>query len=387
MSKSPREQSSLKTPYEKPRAHRFKHEGRQYSLHFEAGKWRLRSKSKRTPLDYRTGTSNIKKAEEAAKDWLKRRGDDPVYSRKGGGTVEGLVKVYLDLPKRTKPLCAANNVSRLRTICRVALGRELKDVTCREISPDLWRAYQRAAIEKGGHSFDLVTRRRENIGINSAINSARALFIKSLLPHYRLAGLDVRPDANDSTPLPVPYVPPKDIDDGALLTAWQALRGEDLRFWLAVGLARFAGMRRAEIYACRGGWIEDRGGIVSIVLRDRPEEGFWSKTGRPYKASVINAELADYLRTRIGDEGYIVPGPPDPSARLYWFEVWPQKWLKGQGITSAKPLHRLRGAYADAVAVLTSDAVTARLAGVKAAQDALGHTSSATTERHYLTPE
>jgi integrase len=34
---------------------------------------------------------------------------------------------------------------------------------------------------------------------------------------------------------------------------------------------------------------------------------------------------------------------------------------------------------------LTADAVTARLAGVKAAQEALGHTTSATTERHYLT--
>lgn len=51
-----------------------------------------------------------------------------------------------------------------------------------------------------------------------------------------------------------------------------------------------------------------------------------------------------------------------------------------------KPLHRLRGLYADEVARLTQDAVAARLAGVKAAASALGHTNTATTERSYLSP-
>jgi hypothetical protein len=63
----------------------------------------------------------------------------------------------------------------------------------------------------------------------------------------------------------------------------------------------------------------------------------------------------------------------------------PQAWARPFVGDVIKPLHRLRGAYADAVAALTADAVTARLAGVKAAQEALGHTTSETTERHYLT--
>ena len=49
-----------------------------------------------------------------------------------------------------------------------------------------------------------------------------------------------------------------------------------------------------------------------------------------------------------------------------------------------KPLHRLRGLYADELARLTADAVAARLAGVRAASESLGHTTTATTERHYL---
>jgi integrase len=140
--------------------------------------------------------------------------------------------------------------------------------------------------------------------------------------------------------------------------------------------------------ALRGGWVEDRGGIVSIVLRDRPDEQFWSKTGKPYRAAVIHPGIADHLRGCMKDpESYVVPGHPDHETRLHWFRFAPQRWLKAHGITSQKPLHRLRGAYADAIAALTSDAVAARLAGVKAAQDALGHTSSKTTERHYLSGE
>ena len=77
---------------------------------------------------------------------------------------------------------------------------------------------------------------------------------------------------------------------------------------------------------------------------------------------------------------------PGTVERSRWFEREPQKWLHAHGVGALKPLHRLRGLYADNVATLTRDAIAARLAGVRAAQEALGHTSSATTEAHYLTP-
>ncbi len=81
-----------------------------------------------------------------------------------------------------------------------------------------------------------------------------------------------------------------------------------------------------------------------------------------------------------------MPDPPEGEDRGRWFERVPQAWLRAQGVTAKLPLHRLRGLYADQVAALTRDAVTARLAAIRAAQEALGHTTSATTERHYLTP-
>ena len=406
-------------------------DGRAWPLIMEPGGWRLRSRSKTRNVSFRTGTTNLAEAQRRAKDWLARRAESPIHSRKGGGSLEALAAIYRAVPKRTKPVVGTNNISRLRTVCRVALNRELADVTCREVGPELWQRYQIAALAP--LPFDLTTRRRENIAINAAVRAARCLFLASLLPHYRAAGLDARPDAGNAVILPVPYVPPSDVDDAALVQAWSVLASsrksveigpdQNLRLWLAIGLARFAGLRREEIARLRGTWIEERGGSVRIVLRDRPEEQWWTKTGKPYVAQVIEPEVAAWLleakcsaspcgregalkqntrRSPVGAKvpsskiapiqsessgGYLIPDPPDGGDRARWFSHEPQRWLRAHGVTGGKPLHRLRGLYADHIATLTADAVTARLAGVKAAQNALGHTTRSTTEAHYLTPD
>ena len=46
----------------------------------------------------------------------------------------------------------------------------------------------------------------------------------------------------------------------------------------------------------------------------------------------------------------------------------------------------MRGLYADHVKRETEVAMAARLGAIKAASEALGHTTTATTEKHYLTP-
>jgi len=366
---------------------RINHGGRQWPMYYEPAGWRLRSKAKGRHADFRTGTHNLKEATKRAREFLDRRADDPIHSRKGGGTLAALAQVYMETPKRTKKECAENNISRLRVICKT-IGRDFDTVTCREIEPEFWQRYQRTMMEKAGRKFDLVTRYRENISINAAVRSARCLFLRTLLPAYRRAGLDVRADAGQASTLPVPYLPPSAVDDAAVVDAWASLDETD-HLWLVIGLARFAGLRCAEISALRGSWIEEQAGVVSIALRDRPEESWWTKTGRPYRAQVIEPRLAEWLRTaaRNPDE-LVVPDPGDGSiSRRCWFSYVPQRWLRDvAGVRAGKPLHRLRGLYADHVAQLTADAVAARLAGVEAARANLGHTTSAVTEAHYLTP-
>ena len=357
-----------------------KYDGREYALTLEPQGWRLRSRSKSRPLNFRTGTTNLRDAQARAREWLEQRAANPIVSRRGGGTLAALAAVYLATPKRTKQSVAEDNVSRLRTVCRLALNRELDAVTCREVGPELWTKYQTAALAISGYPLDYATRRRENIAINACVRAARCLFLPAMIRAYREAQLDVRADAGIAQTLPQPYLPPSKVDDAALVAAWRETSGA---LWLTIGLARFAGLRREEISALQGDWIEERDGVVSIFLCDRPAQNWFTKTGKPYRAQVIEPTLSEWLRVSAKQPGYVVPCAGE---RDQWFRYVPQEWLR-PFIPSGKPLHRLRGLYADHIAQLTQDAVTARLAAIRAAQTNLGHTTSATTERHYLTPD
>ena len=379
-------QKSPKSPHNRPTSSTVQWDGRSYPLHLEAAGWRLRSKAKGRECNYRTGTTRLDLAKTRAKDWLERRADDPVTSRRGGGTLEALAAVYIATPKRTKEQVGRNNISRLRAICRKSLDRELKEVTCREVGPELWERFQRQMFKDDGDPFDLATRRPENVRINAAVRAARTLFQPTLLAVYRRDGLDVRPDAAAATMLPVPYLPPSTVAVSELVKAWGKL-ATGSQLWGTVGLAMFAGLRRGEISAATGAWIETHDSGVFISLRDRPEQGWWSKTGKPYLARVIDPALAAWLQSREGDAEPLVADPDEDLSRERWFEREPQKWLAKNGVAAGKPLHRLRGIYADSLRRLTEDAVTARLAGIAAAQQSLGHSSSETTENHYLTPD
>lgn len=349
----------------------------------EGGAYRLRSRAKGRTVNFRTGTSNLHEAKRRAKEYLIQRANDPIHSRKGGGTLEALITVYRATPKPISERSQGTVISRMRSVGRVVTGKECDKIGCREIGPAFWQAYLKKKVEGLGRPFEYATRHIENPRINAAVRSACGLFTPALISTYRAAGLSVSDDAARSTLLPEPWLPPSPVDEDAILKAWRTL-DHSSPLWLALGLARFAGLRRDEISAMQRGWIVQRGSTVLVELRDRPEDGWWTKTGKPYLAPVIDGDLAAALIA--APPGAIIQTPPDIT-RDVWFLRTPQRWLKQHGITAHKPLHRLRGLYADDVARVTADAVAARLAGVSAAQAALGHTSSDTTERHYLTQE
>lgn len=389
--RAPSEPQSSPTP--SPTAPRtVSHAGHDYPLLWEPSGWRLRSKSKTHPADFRTGKTNLALAKTAAKEWLRRHDDDPALGpKKGGGTLERMADIYVKSDnKRVRPNTAKDNLSRLRTICRAVYGKELVHVTCRQLGPEFWKQYQKAALERHGLPFSYSTRYRENIAINAQVKNAKSLLTDVLIREYRANGLDVPEDAGVCAHLAEPKLPPVKVDDVEIVKLWSELEGVDIRLWLAIGLARFAGLRRTEIQFARVGWIERKDEHVTILLRDRQEEKFWTKTGETYRARVIDPKLAEYLEALAQlhpPEAYIVPDPTTGNERERWFQRVPQKWVHDRGVAAKKPLHRLRGLYADHLAKLTEDEVAARLAGIRAAKEALGHTSSKTTERHYLTPD
>lgn len=338
--------------------------------------WRIRSRARGDEFDWQFPACSAATARKMA---LQRFEEErTARPARTAATLEDVVTAYNDMPKKAGAESAYNNVCRLRTVVKLALGKELDRVLVSEAGPKLWNAYM---AKRQGGKLDLSIRRPEHASINAAVRGAASLFIPRLRPGYQERGIEIPADATVIQWLQeVKSIKPP-ADDAAMQEAWRKLDGA--LYW-TVGLARFAGLRQSEISACCGGWIIEDGGAVYVEMRDRPEEGWYSKTGEIYRAMVINDEFAQKLLQL--PPGHIVTTPGDMS-RGWWFERKPQVWLKPFTGDAKKPLHRLRGLYADDVKKLTQDAVAAHLAGVKAASQALGHTSTATTEKSYLTPD
>lgn len=350
-------------------------EGRRIPL-FEDGSrgWRIRSRSAHFPVDLILGHGPESWARKKARELLESgHVKKPAASK---GTLKELVAVYEKMPKRAGIAAAKIAVYRLTSCARLVLDRELDSVKVSEINASFWLAY--TAKRQGKEIADLATRRVENTAINAAMRQAASIFIPRLRPAFAGEGFTIAPDATVIQWLPTIRGDKPEVID--METEWRDMERGPL--WLALGLARFAGLRRDEVEHATDAWVQIEGLAVYIVLQDRPSEGWLSKTGRKYRALVINPELAETLRCC--GVGYIVQ--PAAIDRSKWFATKPQEWMRKRTV-ARQPLHRLRGLYADDVARLTSDAITARLAGVKAASEALGHTSTKTTENHYLTQQ
>jgi len=347
------------------------HEGRRYPLMFITDRgWRLRSRSRTSPVDVLLGHGPEKWARARAREILTTGAHRP---RASTGTLAELVRCYEGLPKRAGVAAARIAVYRLMSCVRLVYGRELDAVKVGEVNAGFWLAY--TAKRQSREVADLSTRRVENTAINAAMRQAASIFIPRLRPSFATLGFAIAPDATVIQWLPPLYSDKPAVQD--MENAWLAMERGPL--WLALGLARYAGLRRDEIEHASASWIQIEGSATYVVLQDRPAEGWLSKTGRKYRALVIQPELAEVLRCCTA--GYLVQ--PAAVDRHKWFALVPQKWMRDH-TTARQPLHRLRGLYADDVSRLTADAITARLAGIQAASDALGHTSTATTTRHYL---
>jgi hypothetical protein len=349
-------------------------EGRKIRLALHRGAWRARCRTEHLTCDILTPTGNLADAKKFVKERLDTQ---PAASTpKSKCTVQDLAAVYLVAPKRCSADIARRNVVRMKSVCRDGFGKPMDEVRLAQL-PDLWPAY--VAARQKLPLPDYATRRPINRGINSAMRQAAGLLVRGLASHYERHGLVLPADAGRLLLAAESPKVPATADDAALVQAWRALRDTDIDMWLAVGLARFAGLRQQEIFHFRGKWTVVKDGATYVRLQDRPEDDWQTKTGIPYSALVLDVSLAEYLRAM------------DPEARAItclntykWIQRRPQEWLKVYTGDAKAPLHRLRGLYADQVKRETEAAILARRQGIEAASRNLGHTTTATTEDHYL---
>lgn len=363
-----------------PRKNTVKWNGREIPLVLHDGVWRMRSRSASFPVNFSTGTADLVLARQRCRDFLDA---NPTPTGRVRGTLEDVAHLYLSAPKVCKSKTARKNVGRLRSVVATAWGKSLADAKLADL-PDLWPAFVAARQAVGGKVAlpDYSTRRLENRAINSAMRQASSVFIPSLRPYYARHGVTLPQDAGNVTWLALGYSPPAEADDAKLCEAWRLLRDTDTPMWLAVGLARFGALRLADILAARGKWFVQRGEAVYVEVRDWPEDNHYTKTGKPHSALILDASLAEYLMA-LPRDGHVLTR----TDRKHWLETAPQKWLRPFTGSAKAPLHRCRGLYADHLKRETEEAILARQAGIKAASEALGHTTQKTTERHYLTPD
>ncbi len=353
-------------------------EGLRIPFFLEPGKgWRIRSRSVRFPVDYSTGIFDRAKAKRAALAFLeeKRAGGTRLTAR----SLEDLVACYLALPRRTADRTALYNITQLRAVCRVALRKELKSVRVHEVRPELWQRYMAARL---GGRLDFSARNALNVTLNTAVRAAASIFKQTLRAAYARAGFEIPADATTIEWLQELRRPRRDFDESGWLRAWEALPWGPLK--MALGLARWAGLRRNEIQGCRAHWLEHHRGRWGIVVCDRPEEGFFCKTGEPRFSVLLSGPIIEKLQAI----------PPDdwavdlPGTRSRWFARVPQQWLRewiGGRDVAMKPLHKLRAWYLDEVMASAERRLQEEALAEAAA--AGGHTSTRTTRQHYLKTE
>jgi hypothetical protein len=362
--------------------HQFKHEGRSFTLTLSRGKWRLRCRAEGRQVDFSTKTGSVQAAVREAKKHLEGH---LIQNKLTPAAIScaDILTAYNSFPKRASDASAKINGYRWKALVREVTGKELENVPFRNFSRDWWDSYM---AKKLGGKLDLSTRRPGNSAINSAVRCAAALFIPRLRPLYKKQGIEIPEDATVIQWLPEMKLPRSAVSS-SLLLAWRRLRKTDRAMWLTIGLARCAGLRRDEIEHITRAWIVQDKGNVWVEIRDRPEEGYLNKTGESYRALVLSPTLAQALVE--SPPGLIVQpdlrgGTGKAIERHRWFERFPQRWLKAFVGNAPKPLHRLRGLYLDNVKKRTESAFLARQAGIKAAADAAGHTTTRTTVKHYL---
>jgi integrase len=350
-------------------------EGVNYPLVLEHGKgWRLRSRSIHRRVDFFTGTTNKATARKLAREHLETlKSGKPLPTTK---TLADVVECYRSMAKRAGAVTEKLNVRMLTHVVRTVTGRELRMVHLHEIGPEMWSKYQ--AMRQGMNRVDLATRRTCHISINSALRAAVSIFIPKLRPQYARAGLDIPADACSVQWLQQPRHNPGTFPEDVMEAAWALLADRPL--WFALALARFAGLRKEEITACRGKWLVQHEGVWCIELRDRQKDGFFTKTGAHYFAMITHPALIEAMQSVPSEELAVSSALKN---RTNWLDRAPQRWLRQfMDDDISKPLHRLRAAYLTSI---RRDALI-RMQGqaVKEAASAGGHTSTNTTSRHYL---
>lgn len=230
--------------------------------------------------------------------------------------------------------------------------------------------------------LDPDTRRPGNATINSMLNHAQCV-LGQRAQTFRLAGLDLPPNVAEFCAIgkiaeePAHFVPIPADAYAAMHAASAQLAIDDPEAYRVNQLIRKLGLRACEVIASRASWLEvdehgfrhaEPGGRL-IVVKDRPAEQFWVKSGAAKARFLpVDAALVQLLADRPGLLIADTPHAAEQAVRRH------NAWLRAFIPDRQKAGHELRKHVG---------ALIYSRHGATAAAEYLGHASPDVTVRHY----
>lgn len=320
--------------------------------------WHVRKMIRGHRHQWNTGETDRKKAEVAAKAWLKALLEgakaDQFSRRDGSIRIATILKQYegaADVRARTKKDC----MYALRLITRECGLPETAGLN--QLTQERVRNWLQSRIKN-----DTDSARRT---ANSYLRQAKAVFTKDLRSVYAI---------NPPEFLEVPYLkvrPPQyRLPDQKLIDRTFAeakeLKDEDPSAYVAFILCACGGMRKGEAGHARWDWIQPNG------IRITQGHGFRTKSGNDRMVWLDPDIIKEIEETRRDLSPYIIPGAMTERTEMVFRRLG--AWMKGMGWNTQKKAHELRKYLGAQVATQ---------AGLFAAQKMLGHSDPAITSRHY----
>lgn len=307
-----------------------------------------------------------------------------------------LKEVY-DLYDKTGPGDRAKNLSALKMVTCEVLGRDWQDVHVDELKPEHWdrfawmyqEADRRGWLRRNGKKpkdawaqlralcpDEPVPDRKSvtsaNTTIRSSMRKAKAVlgqlsqdnYLKPLRHRMPTASLDrwLRTKVALRTP-DTRFSLSQDV----YAKMWEELpklRQRDVQAWGLLRLHWTTAVRPKEAFAVRKHWLEvDDAGQVLLVIKNRPEEGFYLKdaTTKQERVWPLPADLVEELPRLITEKGAFLADLPGQLDKIYRRA---NTWLRACGVEGQHTLYHLRKLVAT---------VKTQKEGLDAARSALGH--------------
>jgi len=302
---------------------------------------------------------------------------------RGAATLGEIITAYLAGPTiKAKADTRKENITDLKRFVRTVRGADftVEDLSTTELTKQFVKTWQAKRLETASqeHAEDLAALEAAKRSMNSMLTHVQSIFSAQAIDDYGTLHLPPNvaefakagPVAARKQGKPVQL---KDEVVQQLLADAVALQGEDPGAWAMFQLMTWGGLRNRECAHAEKAWLDQE--PLGYRLTMKPTKTFLPKGNE--RSVILPAAIAEALLAQVpaGDD-HLVPAT-SKSDRIQECERRLNAWLKARGVTgdAGKIAYRLRKFFLNKIK---------EQQGLMMAQAAAGHSSSRTTQDHYV---